>query len=89
MDNYQKILIAVALLASAYFKLSVPLAISVVGLFSYSLIARLVSIKEKNQEEFKKMVEFSSKISEIESKVNHLSTKDAAKEMVSGLGARR
>lgn len=89
MDNYQKILIAVALLASAYFKLSVPLAISVVGLFSYSLVSRIVAIKEKTDEQFKILSDFSNKIGEIESKVNHLSTKDAAKEMVSGLGARR
>lgn len=89
MDNYQKVLIAVALFASAYFKLSVPLAISVVGLFSYSLVSRIVAIKEKNQEEFKKLTEFSSKIGEIELKVNHLVTRDATKEMVAGFGARK
>lgn len=89
MDNYQKILIAVALLASAYFKLSVPLAISVVGLFSYSLVSRIVSIKEKKGEQFKEMQDFRTQISEIQVKVNHLATKEATKEMAAGFGAKR
>lgn len=88
MSIYEKTLIAIIIMCSIYFKLTIPLSLGIICLTIYSISSNYLTIQSKKEFISEEIGSLKNSLKAIESKVSHLSNKDVMKD-VTGIGGIR
>ena len=87
--KFTEILLIISVIASCVIKSPVAISVSIISLVINSLVEKHLAIKLDKQSHDIEFESIKKSISDIEIKVNHLTSKDTVKDMMAGLAPKR